>query len=70
MSLAAAGWDAGDLVISLRRQGINTSATSRDWALLDMDRKGVGSTLRVSPHYYNTEEELDRLAGALAALAR
>jgi selenocysteine lyase/cysteine desulfurase len=30
-----------------------------------MDDKGVASTLRVSPHYYNTEDELDTLVEAL-----
>jgi len=26
---------------------------------MDMDDKGVTSVLRLSPHYYNTEDELD-----------
>lgn len=51
---------AADKVVSeLRRQHINTSATFRQWAILDMTEKGVRSALRVSPHYYNTEQEIE-----------
>ncbi|HAD11954.1 MAG TPA: aminotransferase, partial [Saprospirales bacterium] len=34
-------------------------------AVIDFDRKAVDWALRVSPHYFNTEEELDQLAAAL-----
>lgn len=68
VTVAVPGWDAPDLVNALRRRGINTSATLRDYAVIDMDEKGVASALRVSPHYYNTEAELDVLIEALASL--
>ncbi len=61
---------ARDLVLSLRAQGINTSAQARGDALIDLDRKGAATLLRVSPHYYNTEDEIDRAAASLAALLR
>jgi selenocysteine lyase/cysteine desulfurase len=35
-----------------------------------MDEKGASTVLRFSPHYYNTEDELDAAVGALAELAR
>ena len=38
---------------------INTSSVDRVSAVLDFDDKGVEGALRVSPHYYNTDEELD-----------
>jgi selenocysteine lyase/cysteine desulfurase len=60
-----AGRDAAEVKLALRSQGINTSSTSRGDAVLDLDAKGVTSVLRFSPHYYNTEEELDAAAGAL-----
>jgi selenocysteine lyase/cysteine desulfurase len=33
--------------------------------VIDMDEKGAASALRVSPHYYNTREEIDTLISAL-----
>lgn len=35
-----------------------------------MDEKGVTSALRLSPHYYNTEEELDWAVDALQQVLR
>jgi selenocysteine lyase/cysteine desulfurase len=46
-------------------RGFNTSATFRRWAQFQMGRQGVESALRISPHYYNTEDEIDRFALAL-----
>ncbi len=59
------GRSATNIVAELHKRHINTSATYRAWAVLDMDEKGVKSALRMSPHYYNTEEELDALIDAL-----
>ena len=59
------GRSAEDIVAQLHTRHINTSATFRQWAIIDMDDKHVRSALRVSPHYYNTEEELDALIDAL-----
>ena len=35
-----------------------------------MDEKGASTVLRFSPHYYNTEDELETAVAALAELAR
>src|SRR5438552_10912236 len=59
------GRSAAEIVEKLHKRHINTSATFRQWAIIDMDDKHVRSALRVSPHYYNTEEELDALIDAL-----
>ena len=59
------GRRAAEIVEKLHKRHINTSATFRQWAIIDMDDKHVRSALRVSPHYYNTEEELDALIDAL-----
>ncbi|HEX9105618.1 MAG TPA: aminotransferase class V-fold PLP-dependent enzyme [Longimicrobiales bacterium] len=64
-----AGRKAQDVVLELREWGINTSATTRDDALLDMDEKGVVSAVRISPHYYNTQKEIDTCVAALRGLA-
>jgi selenocysteine lyase/cysteine desulfurase len=62
------GRDPQALVLALRERGINTHAVGRTGAVLDLDAKRVEGVLRVSPHYYNTEEELDRLTEALGAI--
>lgn len=64
------GWEASQLVALLRQRGINTSATFREYAVIDMDDKGAGSALRISPHYYNTEEEIGRFVDALIEVCR
>jgi selenocysteine lyase/cysteine desulfurase len=70
VTVALAGRDAAQLKLRLRERGINTSASDRQDAVLDMDDKHVAAVLRLSPHYYNTEDELDTVVGALAELAR
>jgi selenocysteine lyase/cysteine desulfurase len=68
VSVAIDGYDPKDLVRGLRVRGINTSAQERVYAVLDFDAKGVESALRISPHYYNLESEIDTLVGALDEL--
>src|SRR5881392_2056181 len=61
VTLAVAGRDAAELKLRLRERGINTSSADRTAAgVIDMDEKRATSVLRLSPHYYNTVEELDR----------
>ena len=62
------GRRAADIVTALSEARINTTLTHRDYAVLDFDDKGVESAIRVSPHYYNTEEEIEEFASALSAL--
>jgi selenocysteine lyase/cysteine desulfurase len=64
------GKDAAQLKLELRRRGINASSADRLSGVLDMDEKRVRTVLRFSPHYYNTEDELDAAVAALAELAR
>jgi selenocysteine lyase/cysteine desulfurase len=68
VTVEVAAMPAPELVLRLRRQGINTSASLREYALIDMDEKRVASALRISPHYYNTDAELAQLVAALAGL--
>ena len=41
--------------------GITISSSTATWAALDMAAKGIDEVVRVSPHYFNTEAELDEL---------
>ena len=60
-----AGTDARDVAKRLREEAINVSATLREYAVLDMDQKGAFSAVRISPHYYNTDSELNLVVSAL-----
>jgi selenocysteine lyase/cysteine desulfurase len=63
---ADVGRPAPDVMLALRRRNINTSSPEREDAVIDMDEKRAASALRLSPHYYNVSEEVDRAVEALA----
>ncbi len=54
-----------DLVGWMREQGINIWNSTVNSARLDMEAKGLSSVVRVSPHYYNTEDEIVRFVETL-----
>jgi selenocysteine lyase/cysteine desulfurase len=47
---------------------INTSVSRINYARIDFKSKNVDWALRISPHYYNTEQEIDQLADAIESL--
>jgi selenocysteine lyase/cysteine desulfurase len=53
------GSNADFIKAELLKERINVVTSIRNFAVIDYDRKGVDWTIRVSPHYYNTREELD-----------
>ena len=64
------GVPAADAAAALGRAGVNVSTTVAEHSPLDTEDRAVHPLVRFSPHYYNTEEELDRAAGLVAAIAR
>ena len=52
---------AGDVARTLRRAGVNVSTTTPEDNPLDTEDRGVHPLIRFSPHYYNTEDEIDRV---------
>jgi selenocysteine lyase/cysteine desulfurase len=54
---------------ALRRAGVNVSTTVPEHNQLDTEVRPVHPLIRFSPHYYNTEEEMDRATQLVAALA-
>jgi selenocysteine lyase/cysteine desulfurase len=67
---ADVGLDGPAVKLALRERGINTSSPEREDAVIDMDEKGSRSAIRISPHYYNTAEEIDRAMEVLAEVLR
>jgi selenocysteine lyase/cysteine desulfurase len=65
VTACAAHWEAQKLMEKLYAENINCRISSQAVAQIDFPRKGVTWALRVSPHYYNTEEEIERLADVL-----
>ncbi len=65
VTIAMEGHDAGEMEMTLRARGVNTSSAHRTSGVIDMDEKRVTSSLRLSPHYYNTEDELETVVAAL-----
>ncbi|MFN2478505.1 MAG: aminotransferase class V-fold PLP-dependent enzyme [Pseudonocardiaceae bacterium] len=49
----------------LAESGVNTSVSVASSARLDLPRRGLSELVRASVHYYNTDNELDRLVDAL-----
>ncbi len=57
-----------NILQTLRSKNINTSVANRSFALIDFDAKQVDSALRISPHYYNTNEEIKIFIDSLKLL--
>ncbi len=68
VTLSVEGHEPAALVQALRARDINTSSQTRLDALLDYEDKGVEGALRVSPHYFNTGDEIDAFDEALRQL--
>jgi selenocysteine lyase/cysteine desulfurase len=64
------GVSSHDVQRQLAERGVNTSVSLTAYARHDLAHRGLPDLVRASVHYYNTEAELDRLAGALPAPRR
>ncbi len=61
------GADPMDIKAKLREQAINLSVSKPSSTLIDATRRQLGPIVRASVHYYNSEDEIDRLIRAVAA---
>lgn len=68
VSVAIEGHDVHEMVAALRERKINSTGQVRIYAVLDFDDKNVQSTLRLSPHYFNTEAEVELAAATIKEL--
>jgi selenocysteine lyase/cysteine desulfurase len=62
--------DAREVVKHLKTLKINTVSSLREFGQLDFGDKHVDTAIRLSPHYYNTESEVDAAADAIADYVR
>jgi len=61
------GVGAQDVRRRLTDRRVNTSVSRAEQARFDLPGRGLPDLVRASVHYYNTEDELDRLVGAVPA---
>ena len=68
VTMTADGRPADGIVRALATRGINTVSSLREFGIYDFDAKGVATAVRLSPHYYNTEAEVDAAVAALGEI--
>ncbi len=56
---------AGEVLHWLKANGIAARTTERSSTRIDMEQRGLEELVRTSVHYYNTEQEIDRLCQVL-----
>jgi selenocysteine lyase/cysteine desulfurase len=69
VTFADEGIDAGDDRDRLAQRDITVNVTHRASTLLDMAQRDIESMVRASVHYFNTDDEIDRVADAVRAIA-
>jgi selenocysteine lyase/cysteine desulfurase len=65
VTFTAEGRDAADLVRSIKASGVNVSYSPREYAIRDFDAHGVSGLVRVSPHVYTDDPDIDALLDAV-----
>lgn len=68
VSFIIEGLDPRQTVAALRAQAINIGASDASSTRLDAEARGLPTVLRVAPHYYNTEADIEQLVAALKTL--
>ncbi|MDP9869644.1 MULTISPECIES: aminotransferase class V-fold PLP-dependent enzyme [Streptosporangium] len=69
VTFAIEGWRPEPFKAALDARNINSALSFREFAQYDFGDKDVDWCLRLSPHYYNTEDEVEEVAAAVAELA-
>lgn len=61
---------AADVKASLAQKNINVSKSGASSTLLDASNRGLKDIVRVSPHYYNSAQEIEQFIAAIEELAQ
>jgi cysteine desulfurase/selenocysteine lyase len=70
VTFTAAGRGAREIQQALAAHAMNTTVSRAPSTRLDMEARGLTEVVRASVHYYNSEEEVDRLAHTLGEILR
>jgi selenocysteine lyase/cysteine desulfurase len=68
VTFSVAGIEANVVKANLAEAGINVSASRPSSTLLDATARQLPTVVRASPHYYNTEDELEKMVGEIKKL--
>ncbi len=69
VTFTVADTDPAAVAAAASAAGVNVSVSEAPWARLDMTAPHPTAVVRASPHYYNTEAELDRLVGIVESMS-
>jgi selenocysteine lyase/cysteine desulfurase len=69
VTAAVHGVSSDEVSRRLRAEGINTSVSDGDQNQFDQEVRPVHPLVRLSPHYYNTDDEIDRTLAAMEQIA-
>jgi len=67
VTFSVEGREAVDVVRRIRERGVNVSHSPREYAVRDFDALGVTGLVRVSPHVYTDDSDLEALMHAVRA---
>jgi cysteine desulfurase/selenocysteine lyase len=68
VSFTVEGHDSFEVVKKADRAGITIGASDPESTLIDAERRGLPVLVRASPHYYNSEADIDRLIDFTATM--
>lgn len=70
VSFSLAGIEAATVKVRCAAAGVNVSTSNPGSTLLDATARHLPTVVRASPHYYNTDGELERLLSVVRELGR
>lgn len=62
--------DASTIAQKLRKKNISINFSKRAYAHLDFERRGLDEVCRASPHYFNTEQEIEKTIKEISSIVR
>lgn len=67
-TFSVAGVEPEAVVAAAAAHGATINSTGANWATLDLTAKGLQQVVRVSPHIFNTVDDIDRVVEAVDSL--